>query len=582
MRKCALLYHTHSFTIAPLSHLSALFMDMQKALHLHGIARILVLDNLLSEKQVALYQSIALRQKISLLQYIAHEKIICSQQIASSIARFFAMPSVDLNSFDIKTLPVDLIHITLIVRYRMIPLFQKGNQLHIATDDPSQQEALQDIQFHTGYHVSPHVVDTHQLTAKITQLLHHKENQGLTDYVATKKIEQKNPATKAVITDEPVVNFVNRILLEAISQGVSDIHFEPYENAFRIRYRQDGMLITVATPPSDLSARITARLKVMAQLDTSERRIPQDGRFKMNTIDFRISTCPTVCGEKIVLRLLDARTTQCHIDSLGFLPFQKDQFLKAIAKPEGMILVTGPTGSGKTMTLYSALRVLNTIEKNISTVEDPVEINVPGINQVNINPKAGLGFANTLRAFLRQDPDIIMVGEIRDLETAEMAIKASHTGHLVLSTLHTNSAAETLTRLLHIGVPAFNIASSVRLIVAQRLVRRLCATCKYIRTDLTPADLMNIGFSKSDANSMNTFQARGCSHCTHGFRGRIALFEVMPISRNIAQTIMAGCHAIDLLEQAKSEGMLTLFQAGLEQIKQGVTNIEEIQRSIID
>ncbi len=583
-----LLYRVQSFKIALLSPFLALFMDMQKAPPLHGIAQILALENLLSDEQIALYQTCALNQKMSLLQYIAHENILCSRQVASIIARFFAVPLVDLDAFDISTIPASSMHLGLIVRFRMVPLFHKDNQLYIATDDPSQQAALQDIQFHTGFHVLPQVVDTHQLTAFITQLVHQKEHQGLTDYLAdTKQIQQKTASVMALHEDAPVVHFVKRILLEAIEQGASDIHFEPYEHDYRIRYRQDGLLITVATPPPDLSSRIAARLKVMAHLDTSERRKPQDGRFTMNlsptaAIDFRVSTCPTVCGEKIVLRVQDTRTTPCDIETLGFLPLQKNQFLNAIARPEGMILVTGPTGSGKTMTLYAALYALNTPEKNISTIEDPVEINVPGINQVNINPKAGLLFANTLRAFLRQDPDVIMIGEIRDLETAEMAIKAAHTGHLVLSTLHTNSAAETLTRLLNIGVPAFNIASSVRLIVAQRLVRRLCVACKCIRTDLTPIDLMQIGFSESDSKTIQLYQAQGCNLCTDGFRGRIALFEVLPISKRIAQMIMAGRHAHDLLEEAKSEGMLTLFQAGLEQIKQGVTNIEEIQRCIID
>ncbi len=563
-------------------------MDMLKAPPLYGIAQVLALDNLLSQECIALYQTRALNQNMSLLQFIAHENILNTKQIATSFAHFYALPLVDLDSFDLTTIPDSLVNLALIIRHRMVPLFQEGNQLYLATDDPSQHDALQDIQFHTGFHVTPQVVDAHQLTAFITQLIHHKENQGLTDYAAnTKHTTHQHASTEAFSEEEPVVHFVKRILLEAIEQSASDIHFEPYERDYRIRYRQDGMLVTVATPPPDLSSRIAARLKILAHLDTSERRVPQDGRFRMllndtQAVDFRVSTCPTVWGEKMVLRLLDSTTSQSDVDTLGFLPQQKDQFLTAIARPEGMVLVTGPTGSGKTRTLYAALNTLNTMDKNVSTVEDPVEINMPGINQVSINPKAGLTFAGVLRAFLRQDPDVIMIGEIRDLETAEIAIKASHTGHLVLSTLHTNSAAETLTRLLNMGVPGFNIASSVRLIVAQRLVRRLCTACKFMRTDLTPTDLVNIGFSASDSNAITTYQAKGCAHCTGGFRGRVALFEAIPMSKNIAHMIMAERPAMDLLKQAKAEGMVTLFQAGLEQVKQGVTNIEEVTRVIID
>lgn len=544
--------------------------------------------NFLSEERIALYQSRALNQNMSLLQYIAHENILNTKQIASSVAQFFAVPLVDLDSFDIATIPNALINDTLIMRHRFVPLFQQNNQLYVATDDPSQLDALQDIQFRTGLLVTPRVVDAHQLSVFITQLIHQKENQGLTDYAAsTQRAALPHTRIEKSNEEDPVVHFVKRILSEAIEQNASDIHFEPYEHEYRIRYRQDGVLMTAASPPPALSSRITARLKVLAHLDTSERRVPQDGRFRMRftdtkSVDFRVSTCPTVWGEKMVLRLLDVSTTPCDVEILGFSPQQKDQFLTAIARPEGMVLVTGPTGSGKTMTLYAALNTLNTMDRNISAVEDPVEINLSGINQVNINPKAGLTFASALRAFLRQDPDVIMVGEIRDLETAEIAVKASHTGHLVLSTLHTNSASETLTRLLNMGVPGFNIASTVRLIVAQRLVRRLCSNCKFIRTDLTPEDLVNIGFAASDATTLKSYQARGCPQCTGGFRGRVAIFEVMPMSKHIAHLIMAERHAMDLLQQAKTEGMITLYEAGLLQVRLGVTTIEEVKRVIID
>ncbi|HBI21306.1 MAG TPA: type IV-A pilus assembly ATPase PilB, partial [Legionella sp.] len=393
-------------------------MDMQKAPQSQGIAQVLALDHLLSQERIVLYQARALNQKMSLLQYIAHENILNTKQMASSIAQFFQIPLVDLDTFDLTSIPSDLVSLTLIISHRVLPLFIQDNQLYLATDDPSQHDALQEIQFHTGFHVTPRVVDAHQLTAFITQLIHQQEHQGLSHYAAnTKRIEYPHPPTENISSEEePVVLFVKRILLEAIEQNASDIHFEPYKNDYRIRYRQDGMLITVATPPPDLSTRIAARLKVMAHLDTSERRIPQDGRFRMQLteglgVDFRISSCPTLWGEKIVLRLLDVTTVQADIDVLGFLPHQREHFLKAIARPEGMILVTGPTGSGKTVTLYAALNALNTMDRNVSSVEDPVEINMHGINQVNINPKAGLTFAGALRAFLRQDPDVIMIGE---------------------------------------------------------------------------------------------------------------------------------------------------------------------------
>ena len=384
-----------------------------------------------------------------------------------------------------------------------------------------------------------------------------------------------------------MVKFVNRILVDAIKKGVSDIHFEPYEREYRIRYRQDGLLNEVASPPVNLAGRISARLKVMSSLDISERRTPQDGRFKMKlsrtrSIDFRVSTCPTVAGEKIVMRILDPGIAKLGIEALGFSPAQKTHFLRAIGRPQGMILVTGPTGSGKTVTLYTALNILNTIEKNICTAEDPVEIKVPGINQVNINLKAGLTFSGTLRSFLRQDPDIIMVGEIRDLETAEIAVKAAQTGHLVLSTLHTNSAAETLTRLVNMGIPSFNIASSVSLIIAQRLVRRLCDQCKSVRDDVTVQSLIELGFPEDSAKTMKTYKANGCNQCSNGYRGRIGLFEVLPMSKEIGQMIMSGGTSLDILKQAQINGMLTVYQAGLEKIKEGITTIEEVNLVTVD
>lgn len=385
--------------------------------------------------------------------------------------------------------------------------------------------------------------------------------------------------------DATVIQYVNQILIDAIQRRVSDIHFEPFEQEYRIRYRQDGLLNKVASPPMHLAGRIAARLKIMSNLDISERRIPQDGRFKMALttalpIDFRISSCPTLGGEKIVVRILDPNTTNLDITTLGLNSVQYAQFLKSIQQAQGLILVTGPTGSGKTVTLYSAIHYLNTIDKNICAVEDPVEIKLFGINQVNINPKAGLGFSEVLRSFLRQDPDVIMLGEIRDLETADIAVKASQTGHLVLSTLHTNSAASTLTRLVNIGIPSFNIASSVSLIIAQRLVRRLCESCKQVRDDLTVQDRIEIGFNQIDAQTVKLYKAVGCTQCSQGYLGRIAVFEVLSISKQIAHMIVTKHHALDILKQAQQEGMRTLYQSGLDKIASAQTTLEEINRMI--
>lgn len=566
---------------------------------LNGIAQLLVQAELLEREKALYYQQLALTEKQSLLQYLSNNRIIEAQKIALAVAQSFGLPILDLDSIDVESLPTTFLNEKLIRRYGLIPLYNRGKQLYIATDDPSQQLSLKEIQFHTGLHISPVVVETSKLIELIDRMLHEKESQGLADYFdetgeldglefSSEDIEDKEADISSISSeDAPVVKFVNRILIEAIKKGASDIHFEPYEREYRIRYRMDGMLNEVASPPVSLSTRISARIKVMSDLDISERHVPQDGRFKMKlsrtrSIDFRVSTCPTVGGEKVVMRILDPGSTKLGIESLGFSPQHRELFLKSISRPQGMILVTGPTGSGKTVTLYTALNILNTIEKNISTAEDPVEIKVQGINQVNINPKSGLTFSGALRSFLRQDPDIIMVGEIRDLETAEIAVKAAQTGHLVLSTLHTNSAAETLTRLLNMGIPSFNIASSVSLLIAQRLVRQLCEHCKVIRDDVTETSLIELGFSEEDAKTMKSYKSQGCSECTNGYHGRIGLFEVMPMSKKLGQLMMSGANSIEILNQAKSEGMLTVYEAGLEKIKAGLTTIEEVNRVTVD
>lgn len=566
---------------------------------LQGIGQLLVLQKLLDHSKAIEFYKSAASEKIPLIHYLVKNKILSAEQIALTAAENFGVPMIDLNCIDVDSIPANLVNEKLIRRHSMVPLFSRGSNLYLATDDPSKHSSLKEIQFHTGLTSNAIVVETDKLSAVIEHLLTTRESQGLSEYVddsgidldgleiSTDDEEHDSDTTQSVTDDAPIVKFVNKILLEAIKQGVSDIHFEPYEREYRIRYRQDGILHEVATPPASLSSRITARIKVMSNLDISERRVPQDGGFKMKisktrSIDFRVSTCPTSAGEKVVMRVLDPGAAKLGIEALGFSPVQREHFIKAIERPQGMILVTGPTGSGKTVSLYTALNILNTTEVNISTAEDPVEIKVQGINQVNINPKAGLTFSGALRSFLRQDPDIIMVGEIRDLETAEIAVKAAQTGHLVLSTLHTNSAAETLNRLVNMGIPTFNIASSVTIIIAQRLARKLCEHCKTLRDDFTPKGLLELGFKEKDLVDIQLHKAVGCNQCTGGYRGRVGLFEVLPMTKALGQLIMSGGNSIDILKMAQSEGMLTIFESGLEKVKEGITTIEEVNRVTVD
>ena len=539
-----------------------------------GLAEKLVNDKLLSQAQIMEYEQLAQAEEQPFLHFLIKNQLLSCEKMAHLIANSLGLPLFDLNSLDPKVVPLDLVDKKLIQRHGIIPLFKRGNHLFIAIDDPNKQACLKEIQFYTGLICDAVVVETPKLIIQLNQLLHTKEIQGLS-----------HDSQDAIQSEEaPVVQFVNKVIVDAIHRNASDIHFEPYEHSYRIRYRIDGVLNVIEAPPPSLAGRITSRLKIMSNLDISEQRIPQDGHFKMGlstseSLDFRISTCPTIAGEKVVIRILDSKTAQRGVDALGFSLNQKTLFLKTIEKPQGMILVTGPTGSGKTVTLYTALNRLNTKERNISTVEDPVEIKLPGINQVNINLKTGLSFATTLRALLRQDPDIIMLGEIRDFETAEIAIKSAQTGHLVLSTLHTNSAAETLTRLLSMGIASFHIASSITLIIAQRLARKLCDHCKQPRDDCTIQSLIELGFNSDDElKSLQLYKACGCSHCHQGYRGRIGLFEILPVSRMIGQLIMSGANAIDILKQAQAEGMMTMYQSGLEQIRAGITSIEEVNR----
>mgnify|MGYP002039040532 CR=1 FL=1 len=475
-------------------------------------------------------------------------------------------------------------------QHRVLPLFKRGNKLFIATSDPSNHQAVTDVQFSTGFSTEALLVEDDKLGDAIEKFFDNA-SAGLAelgdvdlDNVDIESVDddKQDSGSGGDADDAPVVRFVNKVLLDAIKGGSSDLHFEPYERAYRVRFRTDGILHEVARPPIQLAPRISARLKVMASLDISERRKPQDGRIKMKisktkAIDFRVNTLPTLWGEKIVMRILDPTSAQMGIDALGYEDDQKQLYMNALKQPQGMILVTGPTGSGKTVSLYTGLNILNTVDVNISTAEDPVEINLEGINQVNVNPKQGMDFSQALRAFLRQDPDIIMVGEIRDLETAEIAIKAAQTGHMVMSTLHTNSAAETLTRLRNMGVPAFNIATSVNLIIAQRLARKLCSTCKK-PVDVPHEVLLKEGFPEDKIGSFKIYGPVGCENCKGGYKGRVGIYEVVKNTPALQRIIMEEGNSIEIAEQARRDGFNDLRMSGLQKAMQGVTSLEEINR----
>ncbi len=555
-------------------------MDAYKEEVLQGVAFFLVNDKLLDQTNAALYQQLAAKNSLNLPQYLVQQQILSSREIALSIARHFKLMFIDLNTLNKTAIPLHLIPTVFLERNRVLPLYIKNNTLHVAIDDPNGLLAIKELHFLSGITIAPCIVETDQLDEHRTALLNSNEHQLIADYFKT--TTPQNEANNDVRDDAPIIKFVNRVLNEAILKNASDIHFESYEVDYRIRYRIDGILQEIANPPLAIAARIAARIKIMSQLNIAERQVPQNGRLqikthKNQTIDFRVSTCPTLTGEKIVVRLLDSKVTDYQINTLGFSTLQKKHFLNAINRPQGLVLVTGPTGSGKTVTLYSALTYLNTPERNISTIEDPVEIKINGINQVNINLNIGFNFSDALRTFLRQDPDIIMIGEIRDLETAEIALKAAQTGHLVLSTLHTNSAAEALTRLIHIGIPLYNIAYSISLIIAQRLLRCLCQHCKQ-QTQHPPAYLLKIGLPIDTI----MYQAQGCAQCSNGYKGRIAVFEVLPMSAAINELIIRGKTSQDLLEQAKQDGMRTLYQDGLEKVQLGETSLEEVLRVTLE
>lgn len=531
-----------------------------------------------------------IRQSKPFIRYLVEDKKFHGPAIAHILSKSFGYPQIDLANFDTSLVPEGVRNEKLIRKHNALPLFLRGKVLFVAMSDPTNMDALEEIQFNTGYTTELILTDEKSLQACIEKIL-EEQNEALSldindleakELLALEVQGSQEEDEQPEKDDPPIVVYINKILLDAIKKGASDLHFEPYEKTYRIRFRIDGILSEVATPPISLASRMAARLKVMAKLDIAERRVPQDGRIKLTlsqkkSIDFRVSTLPTMWGEKVVMRILDSSSAMLGINMLGYDAAQQKIYMDALAQPQGMILVTGPTGSGKTVSLYTGLNILNTQERNISTAEDPVEINLAGINQVQINNKAGLTFPSALRSFLRQDPDIVMVGEIRDLETAEIAIKASQTGHLVLSTLHTNSAAETLTRLSNMGVPAYNVASSVSIIIAQRLARRLCLKCKEEEV-LTKAQLEQQGFLAQQITDIKLFKAVGCEHCIKGYKGRVGVYEVIKISAEAARIIMEGGSALDINQQFQTEGFNSLRQSGLIKATHGVTSLEEINR----
>ncbi|EAR59528.1 type IV-A pilus assembly ATPase PilB [Neptuniibacter caesariensis] len=568
---------------------------MQPNQPLTGLAKRLVNEGVCSA-EVAADAAIQSREKQqTFISYVIEQRLVSAYRAAAAASEEFGIPLLDLDALDVTSLPQGLINDSLITKHHALPLQKRDNRLFVAISDPTNIQALDEFKFQSGITTEAIIVEEDKLSRAIESFL---DNQGSAlddledsdldnlEIDDTTPGDQEEDSGEDAANDAPIVRFVNKILLDSIKNGASDIHFEPYEKSYRIRSRIDGILQEVAKPPSNLASRLSARLKVMSQMDISERRVPQDGRIKMKisknrAIDFRVNTLPTLWGEKIVLRILDPSSAKMGVEALGFEEFQKDLYLSTLHRPQGMVLVTGPTGSGKTVSLYTGLNILNTEERNISTAEDPVEINLEGINQVHVNAKVGLTFAEALRAFLRQDPDVVMVGEIRDLETAEIAIKAAQTGHMVLSTLHTNSAPETLTRLRNMGVPAFNIATSVSLIIAQRLGRRLCENCKK-PISLPEATLKEEGFLDSEIKGLTIYEPNsdGCNKCNKGYKGRVGIYEMLAMSSEIAEVIMENGTSLDILKVAESQNFQTLRRSGLKKVIEGLTSLEEMNRVI--
>ncbi|OOG59657.1 type IV-A pilus assembly ATPase PilB [Rhodanobacter sp. C03] len=558
---------------------------------LSGMARRLVSEGVLPEADVRKAMADSSQNKTTLAAWLLDRSLVDSTQLTQIASAEFGMPMMDVTTLNPTTMPMDLISEALITKHQALPLFRRGKRLFVGIADPMQSHALDEIKFHSNCMVEPILVERGSLLRTIETLLNSIRNSmpdmggGDLDDLDIEGGDEESESSGIdanALDDAPVVKFVNKILVDAIRRGASDIHFEPFETQYRVRLRMDGMLRAVASPPMKMANRISSRIKVMAQLDIAEKRVPQDGRIKLNlsktrAIDFRVSSLPTLFGEKIVLRILDGSSAKIGIEKLGYEPEQQKLFIDAIHKPYGMVLVTGPTGSGKTVSLYTGLNMLNTDERNISTVEDPVEIRVEGINQVQQNVKRGMTFASALRSFLRQDPDVIMVGEIRDLETAEIAIKAAQTGHMVLSTLHTNDAAQTIARLMNMGIAPYNIISSVTLIIAQRLARRLHECKKPM--ELPPAVLLAAGFSQADIDAgLTVYEAVGCDSCNEGYKGRVGIYQVMPMLEDIQKIILQGGNAMQISEVARAAGVNDLRASALLKVKNGLTSLTEIDR----
>jgi type IV pilus assembly protein PilB len=565
---------------------------------LGGLPQRLVQDGVVEEAAVLEALNTARERNITLVTQLVESGAAQARDISVAASNEFGVPLLDLDALTLDPETIGLVSDKLVAKHRVLPLFRRGKKLFLGVADPTHLHAIDEIKFQTSLSIEVVVVDDDKLQAAIDKAIEQADNRISTltgdgdvdlDGLEVSGGEEENDERigRDDVEDAPIVRFVNKVMVDAIRRGASDIHFEPYEKIYRVRLRMDGILKEIAQPPVQLGGKLAARLKVMARLDIAERRVPQDGRIKMKlsknrAIDFRVSTCPTLFGEKVVMRILDPSQAMLGIDSLGYEPFQKVLYEQHLEKPQGMILVTGPTGSGKTVSLYTGLNILNREGTNISTAEDPAEINLPGVNQVNINPKVGLTFAAAMRAFLRQDPDVIMVGEIRDLETAEIAIKAAQTGHLVLSTLHTNDAQQTLTRLVDMGVKPYAIATSVSLIIAQRLARKLCSQCKQ-PLEIPAEALLKEGFDEADVRAgLRLYRPVGCSACTDGYKGRTGIYQVMPVTNEIARIILAGGGAMEIGDQAAREGIWDLRRAGLEKVKAGLTSLEEINSVTID
>ncbi|MSR13123.1 MAG: type IV-A pilus assembly ATPase PilB [Gammaproteobacteria bacterium] len=562
---------------------------------LGGLARKLVADGLLEEPVALCAFQDALSNRVPFVKYLIENKLADSRAVAQAASQEFGVPLLDIEALEIDPDIVKLVSEELIHRHHALPVFKRGNRVYIAVSDPTNLQALDEIKFHIGANTDPVLVEENKLARAIEKSLAAADS-GLgdmeqSDFENLDDLEvgqQEATPDTSEVDDAPVVRFVNKVLLDAIKRGASDLHFEPYEKFYRVRFRVDGMLAEMAKPPLALAFKIAARIKVMSRLDVSERRVPQDGRIKLKlsktkAIDFRVSTCPTLYGEKVVMRILDSDVAKLNIDQLGYEDFQKALFLKNLEKPYGMFLVTGPTGSGKTVSLYTGINIINRDEINISTAEDPVEINLAGVNQVQVDERTGMTFSKALKAFLRQDPDIILVGEIRDMETASIAVKAAQTGHMVMSTLHTNDGPQTITRLQDMGIPPFAVATTINLITAQRLARRLHPDFR-VPQDLPPDALLAEGFTQQDISEGVKLYGpgNGGADCPSGYKGRVGIYQVMPITDAMKRMIMEGSNAVKLADQSASEGIWDIRKSGLQKARQGMTSLAEINRVTVE